>query len=69
VRERLAGVAHQPAALPVPVVFVFAEGQDAVIRPGPTIADLGDEMPVIVGQRDPVAFLERLDHGDGQRRV
>ena len=48
--ERLGQVTDQTTAFPVPIVVVFPKWKNALIRTRPTIANLGDEVPVIFGQ-------------------
>ena len=72
VGEGLRQVADQTACLPgtdAEAVVLLPEREEAVVRAGTAVADLGEERPVVAGQGDAVPCLECLDDGDGQRRV
>src|SRR4051794_40666386 len=47
-----------PPPIPPPGPIPQAEGENAVVGTGATIADLGDEVPVVVWQSDAIPLLE-----------
>lgn len=70
VREWLRGIANEMTVVPgtvVVAIIMLTEWEDTVIRPGPAISNLGDEVSIILRKGDPVLSLEGLDRGAGRR--
>jgi hypothetical protein len=70
--EWLREIADQMTTFPgtiIMTVVVLAEWEDAVVRSGSAITNLGDEAFIILREGDPMLPLEGFDHGAGRRRT